>query len=99
MRLAIWQHPRHGLNVTLSIDRGQFLCSTYQCELLVRFDDEKAVRFSGTEPADNSTTTVFINSPARFVAGLRKAKKVFIQPTFYHEGNPVVEFDVSGLKW
>jgi len=38
-------HPRHGQDVILKIEKGQFQCSSYDgCTVLVRFDDKAPVR-------------------------------------------------------
>lgn len=96
--LTLRSHPRHGKNVLLRIERGQFLCRTYEdCSVLVRFDDQKASTYSGVGPADSSTETVFIRNYPRFLASMLKAKRVRISTEVYQEGTPVFEFDVSGF--
>lgn len=97
-RLTLRTHPRHGKDVILSIERGQFLCRSYEdCNVLVRFDDQKASTYSGVGAADNSTETIFIRNYSRFVAGMLKAKRVRISAEVYQEGAPVFEFDVTGF--
>lgn len=94
--LTIRTHPRHGKDVVLSIERGQFLCRSYEdCNILVRFDDEKASTYSAVGPADNSSESIFLRNYQRFVAGMLKAKRVRISAEIYQEGSPVFEFDVS----
>lgn len=97
--LTLRTHPRHGKDVILGIERGQFLCRSYEdCNVLVRFDDQQAVTFSGVGPADKSTESVFIRNYPRFVAGMLKAKRVRISVEVYREGAPVFEFDVSDFN-
>lgn len=97
-RLMLRDHPRFGKNVILSIERGQILCRSYDgCTILVRFDDGKAQRFSAAGAADNSTETIFVSNYSRFLAAMKKAKKVRIAVEVYQEGSPVFEFDVSGF--
>ncbi len=80
----------------LSIDRGQFLCRSYEdCTILVRFDDQKAQNYSAVGASDNSTESIFIRNYSRFVGAMLKAKKVRIAAEIYQEGSPVFEFDVS----
>lgn len=94
--LLLREHPRHGKDVILTIDRGQILCRSYEaCNVLVRFDDQKPVTYSGVGPADNSTESVFIRNYPKFIASLKKAKRVRISVNIYQEGAPVFEFDVS----
>jgi hypothetical protein len=96
--LHIRRDGRHGLNVMLSIERGQILCHSFEeCSVLVRFDDGEAKRFSGVGPADNSTETVFIEHESRFMKELAKAKRVRISVEIYQQGAPVFDFDVSGF--
>jgi hypothetical protein len=98
--LTLRIHPEYGRDVILTIDRGQFLCSSYnRCQVVVRFDEGKAESYSASEPADHRTTTLFIRNYPRFVSNLRRAKKLFIQAEFYQEGSRVFEFDVAGLAW
>lgn len=98
-QLQIRQHPRYGKDVILSIDRGQFLCRMGGCGVEVRFDNEKSQRFSATEPADNSTTTIFIVNYERFLKGVRKSKKTSVEALFFQQGSRIFEFDTSGLVW
>lgn len=96
--LTLRTHPRHGKDVILSIERGQFLCRSYEdCNVLVRFDDQKAATYSGVGAADNSTETIFIRNYPRFVASMLKANRVRISAEIYQEGAPVFEFDVTGF--
>lgn len=98
-RLELRKHPKYGRDVILSIERGQFLCGIDNCIVSVRFDQGKPQTYSVLEPADNSTTSLFIQNYDRFVTNLRKAKKVYIEARFYQEGDRVFEFDTTGLNW
>ena len=93
--LTLRTHPRYGKDIILTIERGQFLCSISGCNVLVRFDDSKPVRYSASEPSDHSTTTLFINDYSRFAGKMLKAKRLRIQAEFYQEGSRTFEFDVS----
>lgn len=92
-------HPRYGKDVTIEVEKGQFLCGFRNCQVSVRFDNGKAQNFSAVEPADHSTTMLFIRGYDRFLASARKAKKVYIETLFYQQGTRVFEFDISGLTW
>lgn len=97
--LSIRNDPKYGKDVIFRIQKGQILCSSYDgCNVLIRFDDEKAVKYSANPPADNSTEVIFIGNYSRFVEKLRKAKQVRISPTVYQEGAPVFEFDITGFE-
>lgn len=96
--LTLRTHPRHGKNVIFKIEKGQFLCPSYDgCNVLVRFDDEKAINFSASGPADNSTETIFIQNYAKFTSKMQKANRVRISANIYQEGSPAFEFDVSNF--
>lgn len=97
--LTLRTHPRHGKDVILDIERGQFLCRPYEdCKVLVRFDDQKAVTYSGIGPSDHGTTTIFIRNYPRFVASMLKSERVRISAEVYQEGSPVFDFDVSNFS-
>ncbi|MBP7765097.1 MAG: zinc ribbon domain-containing protein [Syntrophaceae bacterium] len=96
--LTLRVHPRHGKDVIFKIEKGQILCHSYDnCTVLVRFDDEKAERFTASGAADHSTETIFIQNYSRFMEKMLKAKKVRISVNIYQEGSPVFEFDVSNF--
>ncbi|MEY4551651.1 MAG: hypothetical protein RL685_7846 [Pseudomonadota bacterium] len=96
--LLLRTHPRHGRDVLFKLQRGQFLCSPFDdCQVLVRFDDEAAVRYAANTPEDNSNETLFIGNYSRFFEKLTKAKRVRISANVFHQGTPMFEFDVSGF--
>jgi hypothetical protein len=97
--LTLRIHPRYGKDVTLSLEKGHFICGVFDCQVAVRFDDGKAQNFNAVGPADHSTTMLFLRGYDRFLASARKAKKVYIEAQFYQQGTRVFEFDISGLKW
>lgn len=94
--LVLRTHPRHGKDIIFRIEKGQFLCTSYEgCTVLIRFDDGEPVKYSGTPAADNSTETIFIKNYSKFVGQMLKAKKIRIAANIYKEGSPAFEFDVS----
>lgn len=95
--LNLRTHPQYGKNVFITIERGQFLCPFNGCSVLVRFDDNKALTFAASEPADNSTTMLFIRNYSLFVGNLMKSSTVKIQVQLYQEGSPVLEFQTQGF--
>lgn len=96
--LTLRTHPRHGKDIILSIEKGQFLCRSYEdCNVLVRFDDQKAVTYSAVGASDGSSETIFLRNYPRFVSSMSKAKRVRIAAEIYQEASPVFEFDVSGF--
>ena len=98
--VTLRRHPRHGMDVMVSVDRGQILCSSYNgCRVMVRFDDREAIRFKGAEPADHGSTTVFLEPAAKFVKEAKRSKRAAVELEFFQEGTRVFLFDVAGLVW
>jgi hypothetical protein len=96
--LTLRTDPRYGKDVIFRIEQGQILCTSYDgCTVQVRFDDEKPTSFSASAAADHSSETVFIDDYARFLAKMRKAKRVRLSLNIYQNGRPVFDFDVSGF--
>jgi hypothetical protein len=96
--LFLRSHPRHGQDVILKIEKGQFLCSSYDgCTVLVRFDDKPPVKWHASGPEDHDTVTLFLGNYNGFVSSMSKAKTVRISAPMYQEGSPVFEFAVGGF--
>lgn len=95
--LQLRTHPRWGKDIILSLQKGQFLCRFDGCNVLVRFDDEKPIRFTAGEPSDHSTTYIFIKGYSSFLSKMQKAKKLRIAAEFYQNGVQTFEFDVSNF--
>jgi hypothetical protein len=100
-RLSIRQHPQHGSDVYVSIEKGQLLDSDYHGGVIVRFDDDKPKSFSSASPADGSSETLFLQGGAfpTFLSRLKTAKTVKVQVPVYQAGNQICEFDVDGFSW
>lgn len=100
-KIIVRQHPKDGLDVMIKIDKGQILCRSYSgCPVEIRFDDKPAMRFSGTEPADNSSETIFLNNAPRFISEAKKARRVLVSMNIYQSGAPVLEFNsTTPLEW
>ncbi len=96
--LTLRKHVRHGKDVLLQIERGQFLCHIRSCSVTVRFDDANGQSFSATEPSDSDSTLLFIEPFDKFYASMLKAKRVRFEATFFQQGNRTLEFDVSGFE-
>lgn len=101
-QLLIRKHPRYGLGVIFSIDKGQIICRSYGdgCSVKVKYDDGPVHHFSASPPDDGSSTHIFLNDPARFIAGAKKAKEIRVQATYYQGGSPALLFKTPGpLEW
>lgn len=100
-KLCIRQHPSFGRDVYLTLDgSGQILCRSYSnCTIPIRFDDKPVQSFSGGEPSDNSSETVFIVNDGRFITAAKAASRIRVQLEFYQNGAQTFDFPARGLEW
>lgn len=96
-RLSFRKAKRDGLKLMLEIDKGQFLCSPYDCTLRVKFDDGKPIAWSGSPPSDHTSTVMFLSNASGFFQKMKAAKRVLIEPKFYQHSGIILEFDTAGL--
>ena len=61
--LTVRQHPKYGLDVIVSIQKGPMLCGYGGCRVNVMFDDGPSTRYGAQAPADHSSTRTL--SPLR----------------------------------
>ena len=98
--LTLRKSPKDGRSAILSVEKGQFLCSPSSgCAVVAKFGDGKMMTFSASEPDSGRSDVIFINNHDKFVEGLKKVKKLYIEAKFYQEPPQVIEFDVSNLEW
>jgi len=98
--LQLRKHPQYGKDVILNIQKGQFLCRSYNgCKVSVRFDNRKPIAYRATEPSDHSSTTIFINDYNSFLKRAKKSQKIYIEAEFFQEGTRIMEFNSEGLKF
>lgn len=101
--LWVRSHPKHGLDVIVSIEKGQILCrgSEYRrCQFGIRFDDEAPEGFTAWQAADGSSNIVFAAYPEWAIKKLRKAKKITVELLMFKAGNQVLTFTAEEpLKW
>lgn len=100
-QLCIRQHPEFGRDVYLSLNgSGQILCRSYDnCTIPIRFDEGAVQRFTGNEPSDNSSETVFVANDGRFITAAKAASRIRVQLEFYQNGNQTFDFPAKGLEW
>jgi hypothetical protein len=87
------------LSVILGISKGQFNTGVESTPIKVRFDDGKVLTYDCSESSDGSSDILFIPSEKKFIAKLKKSKKMIIQAEFYDAGLKEMEFTTAGLKW
>lgn len=84
--------------VYLKVSKGQFGGSSKTCR--VKFDDNPVVSYDYMGTSDYSSDVIFFKNPKKFIASLKKAKKLMIECAFFQEGARIIEFDdVQGLEW
>ncbi len=97
-QLNLRNHPQHGKDVILKVEKGQMLVRSYEDTTVeVVFDEEPPISFLVVGPNDHGTTSLFIRDCQTFTEKLMKSKKVKISVTFYKEGNVVFDFNVAGF--
>lgn len=97
--LGLREHPRLGKDILFSMEKGQFICSSYRgCMVLVRFDDGQAEKFTAIGPSDNSSNQLFIHNYKKFTEKMQRSKRVRIAAEVYREGVQIFEFDVIGFS-
>lgn len=87
------------MNIYLSIDKGQISGGYDNNFITVRFDDEKPIKFSYSEPQDSSSDLIFIDNEVKFLSKLKKSKKTLVSLPLYREGNQILEFNTVDFKW
>jgi hypothetical protein len=99
--LMVRKHPQYGLDVMLSITKGQLLCTAYSgCKVKIRFGDKPPVNFNASPPADHDSTAIFLSNPQGFIDQASKVKSIKVQPNMSHAGSPVLEFEsIDPLVW
>lgn len=96
--LIFRNHPKHGNDVIIQIEKGQIQCSSYDgCKVAVKFGDRKPVNYSASSAADGSSTIIFIRNYKTFLSNVKKVDSVSIELSVYKEGNPVLKFNTKGL--
>lgn len=95
-RFTVRNHPRHGVDAFLTIDKGQLLCNSYSnTTVLIRFDNGEASSYGCNGAADYSREVVFIEGVARLEARMKTAKKMYVTVSVYGEGSRTWEFNVT----
>lgn len=96
--LTLRQHPRHGFDSVVSIERGQLQCGIGDgCKLSVRFDDTTE-SWTFIEPQSHDTTILFLRDGKAFARRVQASKVVRIELKFFRQAPSVVVFDTAGLK-
>lgn len=91
-----------GYDVLVQLTSGQIHGSEYHNEnyVMVRFDDEKPIKYWYNEAADASSDCVFIRNKSDFIARCKKAKCIKVEVPIFQGGRPVFTFELTApLEW
>ncbi len=84
----------------LTVTKGQFLANVVDEQpIKIRFDSTKAETYYCSAASDGDSRFLFINSPGRLIARLKKAKHMIIEAEMYDNGYQLMEFNTQGFKW
>lgn len=85
--------------VLVAVSKGQFASSYSNNNIRVKFDDAEPVNYSYSQSTSGESDLIFINNSSSFIKKLKIAKSVWIEATFFNEGNQIMKFDTDGLTW
>jgi hypothetical protein len=88
-----------GLDIILSVSKGQFTNSYSGGSVRVKFGDSPAKSYSISSSSSGSSDLIFINQTKDFVSRLKSANKIIIEAEFYQEGNKLITFQTAGFDW
>lgn len=95
--IVVRNHPRSGEEVIFSINKGQIICNN--CTLTIRFDNGKPFKVKTNQPADYSSTLLFLLGHKRLVDEINTSKKMMVEVVLYQSGSFVFEFDIGKIKF
>lgn len=95
--LIIRNHHKHGKDVMLKVEKGQFLCSFSGCNVVVKADNGSPTTFSAGQATSGNSNVLFIQGYQSFINLIKGKKKLLIQAEFYQEPSTLIEFEVYGL--
>lgn len=97
--LVLRQDPKYGFDIYITAN-GQFLCRSYDDDTIsVKFDDGGIEQWACGDAEGGSSDIIFVISAERFLAKLRKAKRLIVEADMYQAGRQQMKFEVAGLKW
>ena len=99
--MSIWIQKSVGRNEVMlsSTKTSDFLSSTAEKSLQIRFDGKPPVSFPFRLADDGSTNSIFIVDANRFIQRLKNAKKITIDAPCNEAEPQLASFLVKGLIW
>lgn len=101
-RITVRYMKKWGTDVLVELTSGQIYGNEYRNEnyLMVRFDDEKPIKYWFNEASDGSSDCVFIRKHSDFIARCKKARTIKIEVPIYQAGRPIFTYKLDvPLKW
>lgn len=98
-RLQVRKNPSGEMDLMLVIDRGQFDCDVYACDIALKFDDAKTFDHKAGRASGGSSNVIFIRDEPRILAKIKAAKTLKIEASFYRQGKRVFTFPVQNLRF
>lgn len=97
LEINIRNRKQDGISVALIIKKGQFNCHN-ECSIHAKFDDGKIEKFGAARSSSGTPNLIFISPNGRFIAKLKKSKKLTVETDFYNTGSAQFQFNVAGLQ-
>lgn len=91
-----------GLDVYITIDKGQFVCGIVDgCDVAFKFDDGNIMNITMVEPDSHAADVLFVkldSTESKIVEKIKTSKKLIIAPKFYQHGDVQFVFNVENYK-
>lgn len=85
----------------LTIDKGQYDCASYGCDIAVKFGSSplQIIRFIKYDvPGEDGRTLIYSLNSDFFIKNLERFNKIIIEVPFYRDGTRQFTFNTSGFK-
>lgn len=98
--LTLRTDPKSGLNVMVSVEKGQILCNSFsENHISAKFDGGPVQNFRCTDASDGSSNVAFIVDEKTFLKKVRGAKRTIVEAEFFQQGRQQFVFETTGLDW
>jgi hypothetical protein len=98
--LTVQRDPKAGLDVVLSVEKGQILCDSFtENYLSAKFDGGPIQNYKCSGASDGSSNYGFVKGPNSFLKKLKASKRVVIEAEFFQRGRQQFVFETAGLDW
>ena len=91
--LSLRKLSKNGNQFVISIERGQIICPTDGCGLLVRIDGGEPFNINVSHPKDGSSDMVVGNINVEELRKMKQSSTILVEITIFQNGEKVMEFD------